>query len=50
MQGVGVPVNDSQSHLHSHHSLVSVAEDGCQRDGVKRRWDDWHRGWPERAN
>jgi hypothetical protein len=26
MHGVGVPVSDSQSHLHSHHSLDSVAE------------------------
>jgi hypothetical protein len=24
--------------------------DGCQHDGVGRRWDDWHRGWPERVN
>ena len=26
MHGVGVPVSDSQPHLHSHHSLDSVAE------------------------
>jgi hypothetical protein len=26
MHGVGVPASDSQSHLHSHHSLDSVAE------------------------
>jgi hypothetical protein len=26
MHGVGVPAGDSQSHLHSHHSLDSVAE------------------------
>jgi hypothetical protein len=23
--------------------------DGCQRDGVERRWDDWHRGSLEGA-
>ncbi|KAI0274075.1 hypothetical protein BGY98DRAFT_1178660 [Russula aff. rugulosa BPL654] len=22
----------------------------CQRDGAERRWDDWHKGWPKRAN
>jgi hypothetical protein len=32
MQGVGGPVSDSQTHLHSHHSLVSAAENGCQCD------------------
>ncbi len=26
MHGVGVPASDSQSHLHSHHSLDTVAE------------------------
>ena len=42
--GVGVPVTDSQLHLHSHLSLDSAADgdDGCQRDGVERRWDNWH--------
>src|SRR6266576_4473755 len=42
MRGVGIPASDSQSHLHSHHSLDSVTDggDGCQHDGVERRWDD----------
>ncbi|KAI0266915.1 hypothetical protein BGY98DRAFT_1102363 [Russula aff. rugulosa BPL654] len=38
--------SDSQSHLHSHHSLDSVTGDGgggCQRDSFERRWDDWQR-------
>ena len=40
-----------QSHLHNRHSLDSVVVgDGCQCNGVERRWDDWHKGWPERAN
>jgi hypothetical protein len=25
-------------------------DNGCQRDGVKRHWDDQHNGWPERAS
>jgi hypothetical protein len=39
----GVPVTGSQFHLHSHFSLDSAADgdDGCQRDGVERRWDNW---------
>ena len=47
------PVSDCRSHIHSHHNLDSVAgygADGCQRNGVERRWDNWHKGWPERAN
>jgi hypothetical protein len=43
MHGVGVPVSDTQSHIHSHHSLDSVAETvgqlPLQRDGVEHRRD-----------
>ena len=38
--------------LCSHHSLDSSARDGgdgCQHDGVERRWDEWHKSWPGRA-
>ena len=51
---MGVPASYSESHLHSHYSLDSGAEnsgdcgDVCQHGGVERRWDDWHRGRPER--
>ena len=29
---------------------VRAGGDGCQRDGVERRWDDWKKAFPELAN
>ena len=31
-------------------SVAGDGAEGCQHDGVERRWDAWHKGWPKRAN
>jgi hypothetical protein len=52
MHGVGIPASDSQLPFHSHHGLDSVVERWWRwlpRRRGQRRWDDWHRGQPERA-
>jgi hypothetical protein len=52
MHGVGIAASDSQSHLHSHHNLDSVAEMVATANSttVSNVFKMIDTGWPERAD